>query len=577
MAKSQTTTSPKKRKQKVSFGANGRTTGKGKRKSSPDASSTTGTSSRKKARTNDEPPTTGASGSTDTASANTSPAAGADAAGNTSGNNGPADTASAKKRVRNPWGIRPKEVPETAKSTQVCLGLLTSNVKATNQNFQRAFQRFIRGLCGLLSQSDTLPSAIEARNHYDRRFDKVDDYRAHMRTLVDESRTAIAAATDLATKLVKDAKRVPGPIANDIARIPEPHLATVFTMVLKAGLQGFCPDVEGPVQSAYNQLHRHLAVSGFQFLAGSLALAALDVNVQIAKDTSLLNDMFDHYVYGTLAQRTRMETRRPGSLSQSLQHSVEYKARTRVRSLSLFVLHALIRSQLAEIRFKTASRLKLRKPVQRMAFIKEAHSDDEHTVAGRRVRQKPGRNHVVAKFFRNELDVPAEEYRKRNAKQGQRYIRLQLPCITAYDYIVFRPPKPRTRPNPLLPASEIGMILPPDVPIDFFTPVYYNALTMKDRARYANTGVAFPLEDFVFDPAHEDWRTMGKQEFMEMYGNMFWSSMTSRLRRKLTRFLTRMLTTRRKRRLISRIQTTRRRRRWRLTMTLERSRFTSAI
>ncbi|KAJ7782587.1 hypothetical protein DFH07DRAFT_949385 [Mycena maculata] len=466
MGKSQKPTSSKKQKQKVNFGANGRTTGKGKgkRNSSPDVTST---SSRKKARTDEEPPTAGASGSTGAASGNAPPTAGADAAGNTSGNKGPADTASAQKRVRNPWGIRPKEVPEAAKSTQ------------------RAFQRFIRGLCGLLSQSDTLPSAVGARTHYEKRFDKVDDFRAHMRNLIDESRTAITAATALATNLVEKAKRIPGPIANDIARIPGQHLATVFTMILKAGLQGFCPDVEGPVQSEYNQLHRHLAVSGFQFLAGSLALAALEVNVQISKDIGLLNDMFDHYVYGTLAQRTRMETRRPGSLSQSIQHTVEYKGRTR----------------LAEIRFKTASRLKLRKPVLRMAFIKEAHSDDEHTTTGRCVRRKPGRNPVVAKFFRNELDVAAEEYRKRNAKQGQ------------------RPPKPRTRPNPLLPASEIGMTLPPDVPIDFFTPEYYNALTVKERARYANTGVAFPLEDFAFDPAHEDWKTMGKQEFMEMYGD----------------------------------------------------------
>lgn len=63
------------------------------------------------------------------------------------------------------------------------------------------------------------------------------------------------------------------------------------------------------------------------------------------------------------------------------------------------------------------------------------------------------------------------------------------------------------------------MILPPDVPVDFFTPEFYNALTLKERARYVNTGVAFPLEEFAFDEAHDDWKTMGKKEFMEMYGN----------------------------------------------------------
>lgn len=82
-----------------------------------------------------------------------------------------------------------------------------------------------------------------------------------------------------------------------------------------------------------------------------------------------------------------------------------------------------------------------------------------------------------------------------------------------------REPKARIRSKPLLPASDIGVILPADVPIDFFTPAFYNALTLKERARYVNTGVAFPLEDFAFDEVHDDWKTMGKKEFMEMYGD----------------------------------------------------------
>jgi hypothetical protein len=61
--------------------------------------------------------------------------------------------------------------------------------------------------------------------------------------------------------------------------------------------------------------------------------------------------------------------------------------------------------------------------------------------------------------------------------------------------------------------------LPADVPIDYFTPEFFNSLTLKERARYANTGVAFPLADFAFDEGHDGWKTMGKKDFMEMYGN----------------------------------------------------------
>jgi hypothetical protein len=73
--------------------------------------------------------------------------------------------------------------------------------------------------------------------------------------------------------------------------------------------------------------------------------------------------------------------------------------------------------------------------------------------------------------------------------------------------------------DPLLPSSEIGRVLPRDVPIDFFTPEFYNnSLTVREKARYVSTGVAFPLEAYAFNPAHSSWKTMGKSEFMKAYG-----------------------------------------------------------
>ncbi|KAJ7275902.1 hypothetical protein C8J57DRAFT_1505202 [Mycena rebaudengoi] len=132
-----------------------------------------------------------------------------------------------------------------------------------------------------------------------------------------------------------------------------------------------------------------------------------------------------------------------------------------------------------------------------MAYVQEAHSDDEDG----NVREKPGRNPVVGQFFSKKLDPAAEVYRKHNAKAGQ------------------KEPKKRIRSNPLRPASDIGVILPPDIPIDFFTPEFYNALTFKERAWYINTGVAFPLAQFAFVESHKEWKTMDKKDFMAKYGN----------------------------------------------------------
>jgi hypothetical protein len=65
----------------------------------------------------------------------------------------------------------------------------------------------------------------------------------------------------------------------------------------------------------------------------------------------------------------------------------------------------------------------MRKPIQRMAFVDEVHSDNEQDDNGAHwVRQKPGRNPIVTRFFTENIDVPTEEYRKRNAKGGQKYV-----------------------------------------------------------------------------------------------------------------------------------------------------------
>ncbi|KAJ7159120.1 hypothetical protein C8R43DRAFT_948463 [Mycena crocata] len=178
------------------------------------------------------------------------PAGSSVSSGNAASRNNADGEADVKPTVQVPWGICPKEVPKEAKRHR---------------------------------QNNVLPSAIEKRNHYDQRFNKVDDYRSHM--------TAVAEAVEHATQLIKDAKAISSPIANDIACLLANHLATVFTMVLKAGLQGFVPDIEGPVQSAYNQLHRHITVSAFQFLSSSFPLMALNINNQVAQDHNLLSDM----------------------------------------------------------------------------------------------------------------------------------------------------------------------------------------------------------------------------------------------------------------------------------------------
>jgi hypothetical protein len=65
----------------------------------------------------------------------------------------------------------------------------------------------------------------------------------------------------------------------------------------------------------------------------------------------------------------------------------------------------------------------MRKPVLRMLYVEQVHSDDEYTGPGLHlVCEKPGRNPVVTKYVTETLDIESEVYRKRHAKCGQKYV-----------------------------------------------------------------------------------------------------------------------------------------------------------
>ncbi|KAJ7885250.1 hypothetical protein B0H13DRAFT_1628380 [Mycena leptocephala] len=93
--------------------------------------------------------------------------------------------------------------------------------------------------------------------------------------------------------------------------MPAEHIAFVFGAVTRAGLKTFHPDLFGPAHSTYNQLHRHLAVSTFQSVAGWYGFTSLNVSLTVAQDYHLLSEMYDNFVNGTLKTNTHSDDERP--------------------------------------------------------------------------------------------------------------------------------------------------------------------------------------------------------------------------------------------------------------------------
>ena len=73
--------------------------------------------------------------------------------------------------------------------------------------------------------------------------------------------------------------------------------------------------------------------------------------------------------------------------------------------------------------------------------------------------------------------------------------------------------------KPGLGPSKLSLPLPQKVPIDFFSPEFFNNLSVRQRKTYMDNGVAFPIAAFCgTDEDIAKWKNLGKAEFMAKYG-----------------------------------------------------------
>ncbi|KAJ7816734.1 hypothetical protein B0H14DRAFT_3743162 [Mycena olivaceomarginata] len=408
-----------------------------------------------------------------TAGTSSSTGGGAAAAGAASGEHDNADKEEGVRR-RNPHGIAPSDVEEGVKP------------------IQRVFQCHIRMAAGLLTADAFLEPADAYIDHYNKRFDDADDMEGLMHQVVAESKKPNKEAQKRAERLIRNAKVIAkgdgaepghfGQIAKDILLMPAEHIAFFFAAVTRAGLKAFHPDVFGPTHSTYNLLHRHLAISTFQTIAGWYGYTALNVSPTITQDYHLLSDFYDNFMYGTVWDNSRKEHNLPGSLSKSLVHSSANV--TRRQKLKGY-----------------------RKPVLRLLKVNTAHSDDERPPGGDARKKKglhictkDGCNPAITAFVR-ELDGAILKRIERNPNRN------------------LKAPEKRTVTVPPTPSSTLSRILPVGVPIDFWDPQFYNdEFDVREKAMYVGTGVAFPLPQFCTDSHVNEWAKLPAKEFMAKFG-----------------------------------------------------------
>ena len=83
----------------------------------------------------------------------------------------------------------------------------------------------------------------------------------------------------------------------------------------------------------------------------------------------------------------------------------------------------------------------------------------------------------------------------------------------------------RKREEPRIPhpenlESRISACVPVDCPLDWFDPVFFNAMLLRNRARYSTAPIALPLKsDCLSTDSDPDWKDMPQRAFMKKYGN----------------------------------------------------------
>ncbi|KAK7040033.1 hypothetical protein R3P38DRAFT_3311128 [Favolaschia claudopus] len=206
--------------------------------------------------------------------------------------------------------------------------------------------------------------------------------------------------------------------------------------------------------------------------------------------TAWAPDILGSFVFGYMAKLVRKNLRRPGSVAVDQANNPIYGRRKR----------------LGKARYKHLKAEGFRDTVVRLAEEVECHSDDEAVPVAAVVqsgithfiRKKPGRNDQVTTLLRD----TQKGWNDQCLRAGKRTARVGIDRAEA------TPPKG---------PSLISYKLPKYVPIDFFTPEFFNALTVKERDMYRDNGIALPLAS-AYNPV-QNWKTLDEEEFMDKYGN----------------------------------------------------------
>ncbi|VDB99908.1 unnamed protein product [Peniophora sp. CBMAI 1063] len=272
----------------------------------------------------------------------------------------------------------------------------------------------------------------------------------------------------------------------------ETHIKFAYGALFSLGLSAWTPDIYGNnPDSLYNLLHETIAISTFEHMCASFAYTVFGVDFEHLKDSVLLQKMYRHFVFSYLRKSGEKEAERPGALKEESELSNLYKRRQKRR----------------QGRSDWVKANGYSKKVVRMFKENEGTSEDEWDEARHAYVAKAvtGRSPALTRFV-----IWVDEKRAKVVQPGSGKGKTKRSRNA---------PRARIRLSPPPPPTVVA--LPIEVPVDYFDPEYFNEDVLpRDRARYAEYGVAFPAELLRGDTVteHMAWCNLSEDQFMQKYG-----------------------------------------------------------
>ncbi|KAJ6528180.1 hypothetical protein B0H19DRAFT_1274975 [Mycena capillaripes] len=376
---------------------------------------------------------------------------------------------SAKKRARaTGWKIFRDDMPGAA------VGL------------QKACHLHLRILMHLLSQS-AVPIRLTADEMapFEAWFRSAEDVDVQLADILAAAIPPSNAIYEHVAAFLRSAEALSSQTAADARKVGDDNLRSMFSCVANAGLHSFTPDVFGNPESMYNLAHEHVAIHSFRNVVMRHGYSALyPVNLSLIHDDHLIQRFYRSFVYGHMKLQAGKEERRPGQLEIDIVLNNTYRRRDE---------------------FKTTRGLQIKAEcflnphVAALAAETECHSDDEELPdrTSYLVHEKLGRDGAVSALF----EIMTH---RREATMAQKSRKGTW--------------RPRTRRREL-PPSDLSHALPTRVPIDYFSPDFFNALSVRDRASYMHNGIALPTEEHCRTwEAILRWKSLSMADFVTHYG-----------------------------------------------------------